>query len=184
MLVKYQEDKQARIANSLWLGVRNWGGICVEKKTHPSLFSGGRIDLQRVTNVFCVGVGVGELISLAILTSSSFIPRTAMERGDGGSSTLFVTAFACDVCGRNFPTVGEAENHERGCGCLDMRPFFEFELKVLPIAVTYFERARSIEINGGVVMTRQNSLRHRISVDKHKLSAIYQFIRAMPEVFE
>ena len=161
------------------------GGRLCGKKTHPSLFSGGRIDLQRVTNAFCVGVGVGEFISLAILTSSSFIPRTAMERGDGGSSTLFVTACACDVCGRNFPTVGEAENHERGCGCLDMRPFFEFELKVLPIAVTHFERARSIEINGGGVMTRQNSYpRHRTSIDKHKLSAIYQFIRAMPEVFE
>jgi hypothetical protein len=61
----------------------------------------------------------------------------------------------------------------------------EWELKVLPIAVTHFERARSIEINGGGVMTRRNaSPRRKTSVDKHKLSVTYQFIRAMPEVFE
>ena len=54
----------------------------------------------------------------------------------------------------------------------DMQPFFEWDLKVLPLAVNWFERARSIE---------------RIDdagIGKHKLGAIYQFIRAMPEVFE
>ena len=121
-----------------------------------------------------------------------------MVRGDGGSR-LFITVYTCDACSRNFPTVGEAEDHERGCGGassrggnaaarghFDMRPFFEWELKVLPIAVIWFERARSIEINGvGGVVTRQNSYpRRKTSVDKQKLSAIYQFIRAMPEVFE
>ena len=111
-----------------------------------------------------------------------------MERGDGGSR-LFITMYTCEACSRDFPTVGEAEDHERGCGgasSRDMRPFFEWELKVLPIAVTWFERARSIEINGVAgVVTGQNSYpRRKTSVDKHKLSAIYQFIRAMPEVFE
>ena len=54
----------------------------------------------------------------------------------------------------------------------DMQPFFEFDLKVLPIAVKWFERAQSIENI------------EDIRVGRHKLGAIYQFIRAMPEVFE
>ena len=45
-------------------------------------------------------------------------------------------------------------------------------MKVLPIAVKWFERARSVDSNDGV------------GVGKHKLGAIYQFIHAMPEVFE
>ena len=53
-----------------------------------------------------------------------------------------------------------------------MQPFFEWELKVLPIAVAWFDRARSIE--GAIEDV----------IDKHKLGTIYQFIRAMPEVFE
>jgi hypothetical protein len=78
------------------------------------------------------------------------------------------------------------EGNAAARGHVDMRPFFEWDLRVLPIAVTHFERARSIEINGvGGMVTRQNSYpRRKTSVDKHKLSAIYQFIRAMPEVFE
>ena len=43
---------------------------------------------------------------------------------------------------------------------------------MLPIAVTWFERARSIDDAYGT------------AIGKHKLGAIYQFIRAMPEVFE
>jgi len=54
----------------------------------------------------------------------------------------------------------------------DMQPFFEWELKVLPIAVSWFERARSVDSNNVVV------------IDRHKLEAIYQFIRATPEIFE
>jgi Ran GTPase-activating protein (RanGAP) involved in mRNA processing and transport len=54
----------------------------------------------------------------------------------------------------------------------DMQPFFEWDLKVLPIAVKWFERAQSIENN------------EEVGVGRHKLGAIYQFIRAMPEVFE
>jgi len=54
----------------------------------------------------------------------------------------------------------------------DMQPFFEWDLKVLPIAINWFERARSIDNN------------NEAGIDKHKLGAIYQFIRAMPEIFE
>ena len=54
----------------------------------------------------------------------------------------------------------------------DMQPFFEWDLKVLPIAINWFERARSV-VNDEAV------------IDKQKLDTIYQFIRArmMPEVF-
>ena len=53
-----------------------------------------------------------------------------------------------------------------------MQPFFEWDLKVLPLAVDWFEQASFIEDadDAGLV--------------KRKLDAIYQFIRAMPEVFE
>ena len=53
-----------------------------------------------------------------------------------------------------------------------MQPFFEWDLKVLPLAINWFERARSIEDTDETV------------IDKQKLGSIYQFIRAMPEVFE
>ena len=54
----------------------------------------------------------------------------------------------------------------------DMQPFFEWELKVLPIAINWFDRARSVDSNNVA------------EIDKHELEAIYQFIHAMPEVFE
>ena len=54
----------------------------------------------------------------------------------------------------------------------DMQPFFEWELKVLPIAINWFERARSIHNN------------EEAGIYKHQLEAIYQFTRAMPEAFE
>ena len=54
----------------------------------------------------------------------------------------------------------------------DMQPFFEWDLKVLPIAIDWFDQARSIENTDETV------------IDKQKLGAIYQFIHAMPEVFE
>ena len=53
----------------------------------------------------------------------------------------------------------------------DMQPFFEWDLKVLPIAINWFDRARTVDDNNA-------------GTDKHKLGAIYQFIRAMPEAFE
>ena len=54
----------------------------------------------------------------------------------------------------------------------DMQPFFEWELKVLPIAVNWFDHAQSI-VND-----------NNAGTGKHKLGTIYQFIRAMPEFFE
>ena len=53
-----------------------------------------------------------------------------------------------------------------------MQPFFEWDLKVLPIAIDWFDRARAIDSN------------NEAQIGNHKLGAIYQFIRAMPEVFE
>ena len=68
----------------------------------------------------------------------------------------------------------------------DMQPFFEWELRVLPIAVAWFERARSMET--GVVQSIRGVLAATgigsAAISKHRLEAIYQFIRAMPEVFE
>ena len=54
----------------------------------------------------------------------------------------------------------------------DMQPFFEWDLKVLPIAISWFERAQFIQ---NVDQT---------GIGKHKLGAIYQFIRAMPDAIE
>ena len=54
----------------------------------------------------------------------------------------------------------------------DMQPFFEWDLKVLPIAISWFERARSVDDDD------------EAGIGKRELEAIYQFIRAMPEVFE
>ena len=51
----------------------------------------------------------------------------------------------------------------------DMQPFFEWDLKVLPLAVSWFERARSVDSN------------NEAAIDKNKLGSIFQFIRAMPE---
>ena len=54
----------------------------------------------------------------------------------------------------------------------DMQPFFNWDLKVLPIAINWFERAHAVdEFDEAGIGTR-------------KLGAIYQFVRAMPEVFE
>lgn len=63
----------------------------------------------------------------------------------------------------------------------DMQPF----LKVLPISVLWFERARSVARS----IEEEDQLENiqnvdEAGIDKRKLSVIYQFIRAMPEVFE
>lgn len=54
---------------------------------------------------------------------------------------------------------------------LDMRPFLEWELKVLPIAITWFDKAT----------TCRNADLARINTNK--LSAIYQFARTLPLMF-
>ena len=42
----------------------------------------------------------------------------------------------------------------------------------MPLAINWFERARSLDTND------------EAGIDKHKLATIWQFIRAMPEIFE
>ena len=54
----------------------------------------------------------------------------------------------------------------------DMQPFFELDLKVLPLVIDLFERARSVETID------------EAGIENRKLDAIYQFIRARPDVFE
>jgi len=55
---------------------------------------------------------------------------------------------------------------------LDMEPFLEWDLKVLPLVVSWFDRARDSD--------PENSGAH---VDTKKLSAIYQFATALPMMF-
>jgi hypothetical protein len=71
----------------------------------------------------------------------------------------------------------------------DMQPFFEWDLKVLPIAIAWFERARYIANNNddeddSDEEDSDEDDEKSDDVDNQMLGAIYQFIRAMPEVFE
>ena len=52
-----------------------------------------------------------------------------------------------------------------------MTPFFEWEFKVLPLIVDWFERASSMILPG---------FDPNINIRPRKLSSIYQFIRGMP----
>ena len=54
----------------------------------------------------------------------------------------------------------------------DMEPFFEWDEKMVPVVVNWFDRARACT---GV---------DAANIDRRKLDSIYQFIHAMPEVFE
>ena len=77
----------------------------------------------------------------------------------------------------------------------DMQPFFEWELKLLPLAIDWFERARSIvgdddndvdddsddDDDGSDGEDEEDVV---AALDKRKLGAIYQFIHAIPEVLE
>jgi len=56
----------------------------------------------------------------------------------------------------------------------DMMPFFEWEFKVLPLMINWFERASSIR-------PMPASFGRRIS--RGKLSSIYQFVRGMPLLY-
>mmetsp|Transcript_26434 Transcript_26434/g.55209 ORF Transcript_26434/g.55209 Transcript_26434/m.55209 type:complete len:329 (+) Transcript_26434:526-1512(+) len=53
---------------------------------------------------------------------------------------------------------------------IDVKPFFEWDLKALPLVVRWFNRARTCPIE----------MRGSKSVRKRKFWAIYQFVRAMP----
>jgi len=52
----------------------------------------------------------------------------------------------------------------------DMTPFFEWEFKVLPLMIGWFERASAIDMSGGF----------DTNIGPRKLSSIYQFVRGMP----
>ena len=73
-----------------------------------------------------------------------------------------------------------------------MKPFFEWDGKVLPLVIDWFEKARSIEegeddasIDSDDAVIGDNDDDEMIAeIGKRKLDCIYQFIRAMPEMFE
>ena len=62
------------------------------------------------------------------------------------------------------------QNHNE----FDMTPFFEWEFKVLPLIVDWFERASSIK-------TKLKDFEPKIGT--RKLSSIYQFVRGMPLLY-
>jgi len=53
---------------------------------------------------------------------------------------------------------------------IDMEPFFQWEMKVLPLVANWFDKALACD---GI---------DEVQVSAYKLFAIYQFMRAMPEV--
>ena len=57
---------------------------------------------------------------------------------------------------------------------LDMLPFFEWEFRVLPLIIQWFERASAI--------TRMPS-NFQPNIGRRKLSSIYQFVRGMPLLY-
>ena len=65
----------------------------------------------------------------------------------------------------------------------DMEPFFEWDLKVLPLVIDWFERVRSIKNAGKGQSKRNRRIARNKSINKLKLGVIYQFVRAMPDVF-
>ena len=58
----------------------------------------------------------------------------------------------------------------------DMMPFFEWEFKVLPLMIDWFERASAIDMN---CMPRD----YEPNIGPRKLSSIYQFVRGMPLLY-
>jgi len=59
---------------------------------------------------------------------------------------------------------------------LDMLPFFEWEFKVLPLMIDWFERAAAITMPNGRNIGRRK-------LGRRKLSSIYQFVRGMPLLY-
>ena len=55
----------------------------------------------------------------------------------------------------------------------DMLPFFEWEFKVLPLVLSWFERASAYEMPRGF----------EPNIGRRKLSTIYQFVRGMPVLY-
>ena len=56
---------------------------------------------------------------------------------------------------------------------LDMLPFFEWEFKVLPLVLSWLERASVLEMPAGF----------EPNIEERKLSTIYQFVRGMPVLY-
>ena len=56
---------------------------------------------------------------------------------------------------------------------INMMPFFEWEFKVLPLMINWFERAFQ------VTMPRD----YEPNIGPRKLSSIYQFVRGMPDLY-
>ena len=54
-----------------------------------------------------------------------------------------------------------------------MLPFFEWEFKVLPLALHWLERASEFEMPRGL----------EPNIEERKLSTIYQFVRGMPVLY-
>ena len=55
----------------------------------------------------------------------------------------------------------------------DMMPFFEWEFKILPLMINWFEKASSITMPSNV----------QPNIEPRKLSSIYQFVRGMPLLY-
>ena len=55
----------------------------------------------------------------------------------------------------------------------DMQPFFEWEFKVLPLMLSWFERASAIDMPNNF----------QPNIGRRKLSSIYQFVRGMPVLY-
>jgi len=67
----------------------------------------------------------------------------------------------------------------------DMQPFFECDMKVLPVAINWFERAQSILITEWFARLSPFAVSaDSQKIGKQKLGVIYQFIREMPNIFE
>ena len=54
----------------------------------------------------------------------------------------------------------------------DMMPFFEWEFKVLPLMINWFEKASTVDMEG-----------FESKIGPRKLSSIYQFVRGMPLLY-
>ena len=58
----------------------------------------------------------------------------------------------------------------------DMTPFFEWEFKVLPLIINWFERASSIK-------SKSKPKDFEPKIGPRKLSSVYQFVRGMPLLY-
>ena len=74
---------------------------------------------------------------------------------------------------RRVATIKILKHHED----FDMKPFFEWEFKVLPLVISWLERASSYDLR----YARLDLL--DANIEGRKLSSIYQFVRDMPVLY-